>query len=619
MEQENSLIPEEEIKNPEILETSTNDEPVVAESKAVENAKEKKEVPEIDFSILSTEEIIRQAQKLINDYPVVSLKEIFEGLPEIFESRYKEEYEKALAIFTADGDKPEDFEYKNDNRERFNALYKLYKDKKNATARQTEAEREENLKIKLGIIEELKALVQKEEALDKTFQEFRDLQERWRNTGMVPQGQLNGLLETYHHHVENFYNYIKINKELRDLDLKRNLDAKNALCEEAEKLVENNDIAGAFKQLQLLHSRWKEIGPIPKEQKEPLWERFKAATSQINEKYHHFFESLKQEQEDNLKVKEEICGKAAAIAAGEYRSISEWNTATQNIIDLQEEWKHSGTIPQKERNKIYKKFRSSCDTFFERKRDFYKNMSAEQDKNLELKIKLCEKVEAIKDSTDWKATADELTKLQKEWKTIGPVAKKYSDAIWKRFISACDYFFEQKNKATSSQRSVEVDNLNKKKEIIEKLGAIDENMDTNEATQLVRELMKEWNSIGHVPFKEKDRLYKQYHGQVDKLFDHFNISAANKKLSNFKSNISNIQEGSPQSLYREREKLVRAADAMRNELQTYENNLGFLTASSKKGNSLLTELNRKVEKLKADIELVKQKIKVIDDSIRSAE
>ena len=268
---------------------------------------------------------------------MVSLKEIFEGLPEIFESRYKEEYEKALAIFTADGDKPEDFEYKNDNRERFNALYKLYKDKKNATARQTEAEREENLKIKLGIIEELKALVQKEEALDKTFQEFRDLQERWRNTGMVPQGQLNGLLETYHHHVENFYNYIKINKELRDLDLKRNLDAKNALCEEAEKLVENNDIAGAFKQLQLLHSRWKEIGPIPKEQKEPLWERFKAATSQINEKYHHFFESLKQEQEDNLKVKEEICGKAAAIAADEYRSISEWNTATQNIIDLQED------------------------------------------------------------------------------------------------------------------------------------------------------------------------------------------------------------------------------------------------------------------------------------------
>ena len=619
MEQENSLIPEEEIKNPEILETSTNDEPVVAESKAVENAKEKKEVPEIDFSILSTEEIIRQAQKLINDYPVVSLKEIFEGLPEIFESRYKEEYEKALAIFTADGDKPEDFEYKNDNRERFNALYKLYKDKKNATARQTEAEREENLKIKLGIIEELKALVQKEEALDKTFQEFRDLQERWRNTGMVPQGQLNGLLETYHHHVENFYNYIKINKELRDLDLKRNLDAKNALCEEAEKLVENNDIAGAFKQLQLLHSRWKEIGPIPKEQKEPLWERFKAATSQINEKYHHFFESLKQEQEDNLKVKEEICGKAAAIAAGEYRSISEWNTATQNIIDLQEEWKHSGTIPQKERNKIYKKFRSSCDTFFERKRDFYKNMSAEQDKNLELKIKLCEKVEAIKDSTDWKTTANELTKLQKEWKTVGPVAKKYSDAIWKRFISACDYFFEQKNKATSSQRSVEQENLEKKKAIIEKLTAIDETMDVEEATQQVRELMKEWNGIGHVPFKEKDKLYKQYHGLIDQLFDRFNISASNKKLSNFRSNISNIQGGGPQSLYREREKLVRTYESMKNELQTYENNLGFLTSTSKKGSSLLTELNRKVEKLKADLELVSQKIKVIDESIKAEE
>ena len=239
--------------------------------------------------------------------------------------------------------------------------------------------------------------------------------------------------------------------------------------------------------------------------------------------------------------------------------------------------------------------------------------------NLEKKRILCEKAEALKDSTDWKATADELTKLQKEWKTIGPVAKKYSDTIWKRFISACDYFFEQKNQATSSQRSVEAENLNKKKEIIERLVAIDENMDTDEAVQMVRELMKEWNSIGHVPFKEKDRLYKQYHGQVDKLFNQFNINAANKKLNNFKSSISNIQEGSPQALYREREKLQRAADAMKNELQTYENNLGFLTASSKKGNSLLTELNRKVEKLKADIELVKQKIKVIDDSIRSAE
>lgn len=616
MEQENSLIPEEEIKNPEILETSTNDEPVVAESKAVENAKEKKEVPEIDFSILSTEEIIRQAQKLINDYPVVSLKEIFEGLPEIFESRYKEEYEKALAIFTADGDKPEDFEYKNDNRERFNALYKLYKDKKNATARQTEAEREENLKIKLGIIEELKALVQKEEALDKTFQEFRDLQERWRNTGMVPQGQLNGLLETYHHHVENFYNYIKINKELRDLDLKRNLDAKNALCEEAEKLVENNDIAGAFKQLQLLHSRWKEIGPIPKEQKEPLWERFKAATSQINEKYHHFFESLKQEQEDNLKVKEEICGKAAAIAAGEYRSISEWNTATQNIIDLQEEWKHSGTIPQKERNKIYKKFRSSCDTFFERKRDFYKKMSAEQDKNLELKIKLCEKVEAIKDSTDWKITTDRIISYQKEWKKIGPAPKKYSNKVWARFREACDTFFNNKKLHFKDIDSEQSKNLELKKAIIEEARQFTLSGNAEEDINKLKDFQNRWAEIGFVPIKYKDAIQEEFRHLIDGWFDQLNLDEYDRDLERFRAKLSSLDAGDYKDykIINEREKLVAKIRQLELDVNTYENNIGFIAKSSK-SQGLIEELNSKIENTRQRLNLLQEKLKALDSLI----
>ena len=616
MEQENSLIPEEEIKNPEILETSTNDEPVAAESKAVENAKEKKEVPEIDFSILSTEEIIRQAQKLINDYPVVSLKEIFEGLPEIFESRYKEEYEKALAIFTADGDKPEDFEYKNDNRERFNALYKLYKDKKNATARQTEAEREENLKIKLGIIEELKALVQKEEALDKTFQEFRDLQERWRNTGMVPQGQLNGLLETYHHHVENFYNYIKINKELRDLDLKRNLDAKNALCEEAEKLVENNDIAGAFKQLQLLHSRWKEIGPIPKEQKEPLWERFKAATSQINEKYHHFFESLKQEQEDNLKVKEEICGKAAAIAAGEYRSISEWNTATQNIIDLQEEWKHSGTIPQKERNKIYKKFRSSCDTFFERKRDFYKNMSAEQDKNLELKIKLCEKVEAIKDSTDWKITTDRIISYQKEWKKIGPAPKKYSNKVWARFREACDTFFNNKKLHFKDIDSEQSKNLELKKAIIEEARQFTLSGNAEEDINKLKDFQNRWAEIGFVPIKYKDAIQEEFRHLIDGWFDQLNLDEYDRDLERFRAKLSSLDAGDYKDykIINEREKLVAKIRQLELDVNPYENNIGFIAKSSK-SQGLIEELNSKIENTRQRLNLLQEKLKALDSLI----
>ena len=406
---------------------------------------------------------------------------------------------------------------------------------------------------------------------------------------------------------------------MRDYDFKKNLDLKLAICESAEALAKNDDVVAAFKSLQTLHDEWRAIGPVAKELREDLWNRFKAASTVINKAHQQHFEILKADEQKNEAAKIAICEEIEAIDMTALKSFSAWDEKTKDIIALQERWKGIGFASRKVNNALFERFRKTCDEFFKQKAEYFKRVKDEMSLNLEKKKALCEKAEALKDSTDWKATADELTKLQKEWKTIGPVAKKYSDAIWKRFISACDYFFEQKNKATSSQRSVEVDNLNKKKEIIEKLGAIDENMDTNEATQLVRELMKEWNSIGHVPFKEKDRLYKQYHGQVDKLFDHFNISAANKKLSNFKSNISNIQEGSPQSLYREREKLVRAADAMRNELQTYENNLGFLTASSKKGNSLLTELNRKVEKLKADIELVKQKIKVIDDSIRSAE
>ena len=356
------------------------------------------------------------------------------------------------------------------------------------------------------MIEELKELVQKEEALNKTFQEFKDIQERWRNTGLVPQNRVNDLLETYHHHVENFYNYIKINKELRDLDLKRNLDAKINLCEEAEKLVENKDINDAFKQLQLLHTRWKEIGPIPKEQQEPVWERFKAATSKINDSYHKFFESLKQEQEDNLKVKEEICGKAAAIAAAEYQGIKEWNAAAQNIIELQEEWKHSGTVPQKERNRIFKTFRASCDTFFNRKREFYKQMLEEQEKNLELKTKLCEKVEAIKDSTDWKITTDKIISYQKEWKKIGPAPRKYSNKIWFRFRAACDEFFNNKNAHFKSIDSEQEKNLEAKKALIEEVKQFQLVDDNEENIKKLKEFQARWNDIGFVQIKEKESV-----------------------------------------------------------------------------------------------------------------
>ena len=539
-----------------------------------------------------------------------------EKLPEIFEKQYKQEYEQALADFTADGTPAADFNYKNENKEKFYDLYKLFKEKRITAAKQIEVDREKNLQIKLQLIEELKELVQKEEALNKTFQEFKDIQERWRNTGLVPQNRVNDLLETYHHHVENFYNYIKINKELRDLDLKRNLDAKINLCEEAEKLVENKDINDAFKQLQLLHTRWKEIGPIPKEQQEPVWERFKAATSKINDSYHKFFESLKQEQEDNLKVKEEICGKAAAIAAAEYQGIKEWNAAAQNIIELQEEWKHSGTVPQKERNRIFKTFRASCDTFFNRKREFYKQMLEEQEKNLELKTKLCEKVEAIKDSTDWKITTDKIISYQKEWKKIGPAPRKYSNKIWFRFRAACDEFFNNKNAHFKSIDSEQEKNLEAKKALIEEVKQFQLVDDNEENIKKLKEFQARWNDIGFVPIKEKEAVQEEFRKIINTYFDKLNLDEFDKNLEKYRAKINSLDssENKEFKIINEREKLIVKIRQLENDIHTWENNIGFI-AKSNKSEGLIRELTSKIEKTKQRLALLQEKLKAIDSLI----
>ena len=345
--------------------------------------------------------------------------------------------------------------------------------------------------------------------------------------------------------------------------------------------------------------------------RDEIWNRFKAASTAVNRRHQLHFETLKEAEQHNLDQKTVICEIVEAIEFDELKTFSAWENKTQEVIALQNKWKTIGFAPQKMNVKIFERFRRACDDFFKKKGEFFKSLKEGMNENLEKKKALCEKAEALKDSTDWKATADTLTKLQKEWKTIGPVAKKHSDAVWKRFITACDYFFDQKNKATSSQRSVEQENMVLKKEIIEKLNAINaQETPEEDADNTIHELMKEWNTIGHVPFKEKDKLYKQYHAIIDKLFDKLNLSASQKKLSNFKSNIG--KEG---NIYREREKLVRAYENMKNEIQTYENNLGFLTSSSKKGSNLVTEMNRKVEKLKADLELILKKIEIIDQSM----
>lgn len=589
-------------------------EPATTETPAEEIVSEKPVEP---VQKLTKEEILAKLKEVVADVENVAKPEI-DGLKQSFYKLHNAEQEAAKKQFIENGGAAEDFVPQTDSvEEEFKNIMSVIKEKRSALAAELEKQKEMNLQVKLSIIEELKELVESPDDVNKSYTEFKKLQQQWNEVKLVPQAKVNELWKNYQLYVEKFYDLLKLNNEFREYDFKKNLEIKTHLCEAAEKLADEADVVSAFHQLQKLHQEFRDTGPVAKELRDEIWARFKAASTAENRRHQQHFEALKEVEQHNLDQKTVICEIIEAIEYKELTNFASWENKTQEVIALQNKWKTIGFAPQKMNVKIFERFRKACDEFFRKKGEFFKTLKEGMNENLEKKRALCEKAEALKDSTDWKTTADELTKLQKEWKTIGPVAKKHSDAVWKRFISACDYFFEQKNKATSSQRGVEQENLEKKKAIIEKLNAIDDQMDTEEATQLVRDLMKEWNGVGHVPFKEKDRIYKQYRSQVDKLFEHFNISASNKKLSNFKSTINSIQEGSPQALYREREKLVRTFDNMKNELQTYENNLGFLTTSSKKGNNLLTEINRKVEKLKADIELVKEKIKVVDENIKN--
>lgn len=599
---------EEEKKTAEVSETATTGTPAeeAVSVKPVESDRK-----------LTKEGILAKLKEMAADAGSAAKPEI-DGLKQAFYRLHNAGQDAARKLFVENGGAAEDFVPQADGlEEEFKHIMSVIKEKRSAFVAEQEKQKEMNLQIKLSIIEELKELVESPDDPNKNYTEFKKLQQQWNEVTPVPQGRINELWKNYQLYVEKFYDLLKLNNEFREYDFKKNLEIKTHLCEAAEKLADEPDVVSAFHQLQKLHQEFRDTGPVAKELRDEIWNRFKAASTVVNRRHQQHFEALKAAEQHNLDQKTVICEIIEAIDYSELTNFASWENKTQEIIALQNKWKTIGFAPQKMNVRIFERFRKACDEFFRKKSDFVKALKESMTENLEKKRALCEKAEALKESTDWKKTADELIRLQKEWKTIGPVTKKYSDAVWKRFISACDYFFEQKNKAVSSQRTVEQDNLEKKKAIIEQLDGIDDKTDTEEATQLVRNLMKEWNSIGHVPFKEKDKIYKSYHSRIDKLFGQFNISASSKKLSDFKSTLVSIQENSPQVLYREREKLVRAFENMKNELQTYENNLGFLTASSKKGNSLLTEINRKVERLKADIGLIKEKIKVIDENIES--
>lgn len=567
----------------------------------------------------SKAEVIERLRELAQDAEHAEKQEL-DLLKQTFYKLHKAEQEAAhKAFIEAGGNESEFMPQPNLLEEDYKAAMAEIKSKRNALYAEQERMKEENLQKKLNLISKLKELVESPDNANKSYNDFKQLQQQWNEIKLVPASKVNELWKSYQLYVEKFYDLLKLNNEFREYDFKKNLEIKTRLCEAAEKLADEPDAISAFHQLQKLHQEFRGTGPVAKDLRESVWNRFKAASTAVNRRHQQHFEALKEAEQHNLDQKTVICEIVEAIEYDQLKTFGDWDNKMQEIIALQAKWKTIGFAPQKMNLKIFERFRTACDTFFKKKSEFLKSMKETLSENLEKKRALCEKAEALKESTEWKATADILSKLQKEWKSIGPVPKKYSESVWKRFIGACDYFFEQKEKATSSQRSIETENLTKKKEIIRQLAEIDKENMTEETGRQVRELIKEWNSTGHVPFKEKDKIYKKFHAAADALLDKMDVSASQKKLSYFKSSIKDIAGKESSSLYREREKLVRTYENMKNEIQTYENNIGFLTSASKKGNSLMNEINRKVEKLKADLELILEKIHVIDESISKEE
>ena len=556
----------------------------------------------------SKKEVLDRVKEIAHGDNVPQKDEV-EYLKTAFYKLHIAEREAKLKDYIDGGGDPEAYQITPDEEEE--AEMGIIKERRQQLFREQEAEKEENLKKKQAIIEKIKAMVTSPEEASKTYQEFKTLQQEWREIKAVPAESANELWRNYQLYVEQFYDLLKLNSEARELDFKKNLEAKTRLCEAAESLANMEDVIGAFHQLQQLHQEYREIGPVSKELREEIWQRFKAASTVINKRHQQHFEELRSREEENLQKKTELCEKVEAIAAEENKGTGDWERHTQEINAIQQEWKTIGFAPQKMNVKIFERFRATCDNFFAKKAEYFKTLKDTFKENADKKRELIEKAKALQDSTDWRSTSDKLIALQKEWKTIGMVPKKLGDQLWEEFLGACNKFFEARHAAGAGQRSEEHQNLEKKREVIEKLKAAA--AEAGEGLQeTVQKLVEEYNSIGHVPFKEKDKLYEEYHSVLDKLYKELNISVAKKRLSKFKDNLKQVAERGEGALDNERARLIRQFDLLKQEIQTYENNLGFLTASSKKGNSLIEEMNRKIQKLKDDKQLIMDKIKAID-------
>ena len=614
--------------NPDELVAKEADQVLENETQAVEETAAETTVEEttngvnedVQMPILKTkEEVVARAKEIAasedgsDRAELDTLKQLF------YKYRKAEQMAERTAFIEAGGDAEQFMPTLDPAEEEFKSAMQTIRQRRAEQQAEQDRIKQENLNRKLAIIERIKEMAATPEEANKSYDEFKTLQAEWKEIKAVPAENATELWKNYQLYVEQFYDLLKMNSEMREYDFKKNLEAKTHLCELAEKLAEETDVISAFNQLQGLHQEYKEIGPVAKELREEIWNRFKAASTVVNKRHQDHFLAIKEKEEENLTKKTGLCEKVEAIATDALKNFAEWNAKTEEIIALQAEWKTIGYAPQRANAQIFERFRAACDKFFQEKAEFFKKVKNELNENLAKKTALVEKAEALMNSTEWRSASDQFIQLQKDWKTIGSIPHKYSEELWKRFIAACDHFFEEKNKATADQRNEEKENMAHKQAIIEQLQAIAENPTQNDAAQRVRELQAEWNGVGHVPFREKDNLYKKYRAACDQIYKQLNLNAQSRRLNSFKDSLkTRISEGGS-TLNREHDRMMRAYEALRSEIQTYENNICFLSASSKKGNTLVDEMKRKVEKQKEELKLLAQKIKTVEQEMCNAE
>lgn len=579
---------------------------------------EVEEEPSVNYSEFTEGQLVEAAKELMASNPetYASIKGNMDAIKHNFYRKLKAKSDELFQKFIEEGGKKEDFSAPvNPLEEELREILTKYKEKRSSELARAEAEKQQCLAQKKQILENIKNLLDSDEDFGVKLPQLKKLQQEWKVVGPVPASEVNSLWKTYQLYVENFYDDLKINNELRDYDFRKNLELKTALCEQAEKLAEEKDVLVAFRKLQSLHDEWREIGPVSRENRESIWSRFKEASTVVNKRHHDHFDQLRSAEQENLEKKKALCEKLESIDLTSFNTYKEWQDKSDEIIAIQEEWKTIGFAPKKENVAIYERFRTACDNFFKAKNLFFKSAKEQLVTNLNKKIALCEKAEALKDSKEWKQTSDILVQLQKDWKTIGPVPKKQSDVVWNRFVSACDYFFQQKNLETKSLKSEQEENLKQKKSLVEQIKALEIGEDSNKSYAELKALIAKWNEVGHVPFKDKDKLYKAYKAAIDEKFDKLNLDHAARRMDAFKSNLQEMTEKGQQKLFFvERKKLLRQYETIDREIATYENNIGFFSSSSK-NSSMIKELENKIQKLKKERDMLKEQIKMMEDSV----